>query len=178
MVLAFFRQALVDSPYVADFVMYLYFISLLILFTFGAHGFVMVYHYLKQKNLRRRNPALEHEPTVTVQLPIFNEVYVVRRLIDAVCRLDYPREKLEVQVLDDSTDETVSIVEEATAHYQALGCDVKHIRRTDRRGFKAGALKHGLSTARGEFIAIFDADFVPRREFLKKTLPYFQEPRV
>ena len=178
MVLALLRQELVDSPYVADFVMYLYFLSLLILFTFGAHGFVMVYHYLKQKNRRKANPVLKSEPSVTVQLPIFNELYVVQRIIDAVCRLDYPKEKLEIQVLDDSTDETVSVVEDAVTHYQGLGFDIKHVRRPDRRGFKAGALKHGLSTARGDFIAIFDADFVPRREFLKKTLPYFQDPKV
>jgi cellulose synthase/poly-beta-1,6-N-acetylglucosamine synthase-like glycosyltransferase len=169
----FFRQEILDNPYFTDLVLYLYFFSLLILFTFGSHGFVMVYHYLKNRSREESNPALEREPVVTVQLPVFNEYYVVGRLIDAVCSIEYPKEKLEIQVLDDSTDETIAVVEKTVQHYQQLGFDIKHVHRTNRLGFKAGALKHGLETARGEFVAIFDADFVPKRDFLQKTIPYF-----
>jgi cellulose synthase/poly-beta-1,6-N-acetylglucosamine synthase-like glycosyltransferase len=175
----FFRQEIVQNAFFSDFVMYLYFISLLILFAFGAHGFVMVFHYLRQRNIEEVVPPFTVEPVVTVQLPVFNELYVVDRLIDSVCALDYPKEKLEIQVLDDSTDETYQVVEKAVKHYCQLGYDVKHIHRIDRTGYKAGALKNGLATARGEFIAIFDADFVPRQEFLQKTIPYFYtDPKV
>ena len=153
-----------------------YIVSLSILFVFGSHGFIMIYYYLKFRNRRRLEPgALQEYPTVTVQLPVYNEVYVVERLIDATCAILYPREKLEIQVLDDSTDRTVEVVAAAVHRYQALGFDIKHVRRPNRQGFKAGALKHGLETARGEFVAIFDADFVPKPEFLLKTVPHFQK---
>ena len=179
MVFAFFRQEFITNSFFSDVVLYLYFISLLILFTFGAHGFVMVYHYLKQRRLGGLHPSLKEVPFVTVQLPVFNEFYVVNRLIDATCSLEYPREKLEIQVLDDSTDETSDLVEETVRRYQAIGFDIKRIHRIDRQGYKAGALRNGLETARGEFIAIFDADFVPRKEFLQKTIPYFfQDPKI
>ncbi len=175
----FFRQEIVQNAFFSDFVMYLYFISLLILFAFGAHGFVMVYHYLKQRNMDDPVPPFTVEPVVTIQLPVFNELYVVDRLIDSVCALDYPKEKLEIQVLDDSTDETYQVVAKAVQRYRQLGYDIKHIHRVDRTGYKAGALKNGLATARGEFVAIFDADFTPRQEFLKKTIPYFYaDPNV
>lgn len=174
-----FRQEILENSYFSEFVLYLYFFSLLILFTFGAHGFVMVYHYLKNGRQKNGHLPLEHEPTVTVQLPIFNEFYVVKRLIDAVCSLDYPKEKLEIQVLDDSTDETVDVVERMVGAYRQQGFDIKHVQRTIRSGFKAGALRNGLETARGEFIAIFDADFVPRKDFLQETLQYFfQDQKV
>lgn len=178
MLLAFFRQDIVNNPLFTDFVLYCYFISLLILFTFGAHGFVMVYHYLRQRGGRDAVPPLADLPVVTVQLPIFNELYVVTRLIDAVCRLDYPKEKLEIQVLDDSTDETRGVAAAAVSRYRELGFDIKHLFRDHRQGFKAGALQHGLQQARGEFIAIFDADFVPRPDFLKKTVPYFCDEKM
>ncbi|HET9130782.1 MAG TPA: cellulose synthase family protein, partial [Terriglobia bacterium] len=175
----FFRQEIVQNAFFSDFVMYLYFISLLILFAFGAHGFVMVYHYFKQRHIEEDPPPFTVEPIVTIQLPVFNELYVVDRLIDSVCALDYPKEKLEIQVLDDSTDETIQVVERAVKRYSLLGYDIKQIHRVDRTGFKAGALKNGLSTARGEFVAIFDADFTPRQEFLRKTIPYFYaDPKV
>jgi cellulose synthase/poly-beta-1,6-N-acetylglucosamine synthase-like glycosyltransferase len=116
---------------------------------------------------------------VTVQLPIYNELYVVKRLGDAVARLDYPREKLQVQVLDDSTDETTRLASARVAYYRARGLDIELVHRGNRTGFKAGALARGLETARGEFIAIFDADFVPPPTFLKCTVPYLvAEPRV
>jgi cellulose synthase/poly-beta-1,6-N-acetylglucosamine synthase-like glycosyltransferase len=152
-----------------------YIVSLSILFLFGSHGFIMVYYHLKYRHRRHREVgAMQQYPTVTVQLPVYNEVYVVGRLIDAACAIRYPREKLEIQVLDDSTDETVDVVDAAVRKYRALGFDIKHVRRPNRQGFKAGALKFGLESARGEFVAIFDADFVPRPEFLMKTIPHFQ----
>lgn len=169
----FFRQEILQNPFFTDLVLYLYFFSLLILFTFGAHGFVMVYHYLKHRGKEAVLPPLEREPEVTIQLPMYNEYYVVERIIEAVCSIEYPKDKLEIQVLDDSTDETVDVVASIVKRYQELGYDIKHIHRKDRSGFKAGALKHGLETARGEFVAIFDADFVPNSDFLHKTLPYF-----
>jgi cellulose synthase/poly-beta-1,6-N-acetylglucosamine synthase-like glycosyltransferase len=110
---------------------------------------------------------------VTVQLPVYNELYVVGRLIDASCAMVYPKDKLEIQVLDDSTDQTVDVVAEYVERYRKQGFDIKQIRRGNRQGFKAGALKEGLASARGEFIAIFDADFVPRQDFLLKTIPHF-----
>lgn len=180
MILAFFfRQEVLENGFFSDFVMCLYFISLLILFSFGAHGFVMVFYYLKQQREEAVGaPTLSDEPVVTVQLPVYNELYVVKRIIEAVCAMDYPKEKLEIQVLDDSTDETVSVVAEAVALHTSFGFDIKHIRRGNRSGFKAGALKNGLAQARGKFIAIFDADFVPRVDFLKSTLPYFENEQV
>lgn len=169
----FFRQEILHSPFFTDLVLYLYFFSLLILFSFGSHGFVMVYHYLKNRGKEAALPPLPRQPVVTVQLPIYNEFYVVERIIEAVCAIEYPKEKLEIQVLDDSTDETTDLVKSTVERFQALGYDIKHVHRLDRSGFKAGALKHGLETARGEYVAIFDADFVPNATFLHDTLPYF-----
>src|SRR3972149_1604884 len=175
----FFRQEILQSPFFTDLVLYLYFFSLLILFTFGAHGFVMVYHYLKHRGKDSVLPSLDHDPVVPIQLPMYNEYYVVERLIEAVCAIEYPKDRLEIQVLDDSTDESVDVASSAVLQYQKLGYDIKYIHRQDRSGFKAGALKHGLETARGEFVAIFDADFVPNTDFLRKTLPHFyQDDRV
>lgn len=114
------------------------------------------------------------KPKVTVQLPIFNEKYVVQRLIDAVCKFNYPTDKLEVQVLDDSTDETVELIAEKVKEWKGAGINIKHIRRPNREGYKAGALQYGLKVAEGEFIAIFDADFLPEPSFLNITLPAFK----
>ena len=178
MTLAFVRQDLVDNPYLSEVIIVLYIITLLILFTFGAHGFVMVYHYWKQRGTHSLKPSTRPEPIVTIQLPLYNELYVINRLIDAVCALDYPRERLEVQVLDDSTDETVEAVAQTVAAYRARGYDIHHIRRGGRQGFKAGALQHGLALARGEYVAIFDADFVPQPSFLRETLPFFEDSNI
>jgi cellulose synthase/poly-beta-1,6-N-acetylglucosamine synthase-like glycosyltransferase len=163
-----------------EIILFTYITALTILFIFGSHGFVMIYYYLKFKS--RKQPSagtLESYPVVTVQLPVFNEVYVVGRLIDAACAMIYPKDKLEIQVLDDSTDETVDVVAQHCERYRKLGYDIKQVRRTNRQGFKAGALKEGLVTARGEYVAIFDADFVPRQDFLLKTLPHFNaDPKI
>lgn len=119
------------------------------------------------------DPADANLPMVTVQLPVYNELYVMERLIDAVCRLEYPKNRLEIQVLDDSTDESVEITAKKVAEYQAKGYLIEQLRREDRKGYKAGALAEGLKTAKGEFIAIFDADFLPHSDFLLRTVPYF-----
>jgi cellulose synthase/poly-beta-1,6-N-acetylglucosamine synthase-like glycosyltransferase len=122
---------------------------------------------------RRPGPAAPTTwPFVTVQLPVYNEVYVVQRLIDAVAQLDYPRDRFEVQILDDSTDATTRLVRARVAHHRAHGLSIEAIHRRDRRGYKAGALARGLQTARGAFVAIFDADFVPPPDLLKKTVPH------
>lgn len=117
-------------------------------------------------------------PVVTVQLPFYNEANVAERLIDACARLDYPRRRLEIQVLDDSTDETKEIVRRRVEHWQARGLDIVHVCRSNREGYKAGALQNGLRLARGEFVAIFDADFVPPPDFLKRTIPSFRDSDV
>ena len=117
-------------------------------------------------------------PLVTIQLPIFNEMYVVERLIDKIAEIEYPKDKLQIQILDDSTDETVKLSQKKVDEYLAKGFDIELRHRVDRTGYKAGALKEGMESAKGEFIAIFDADFLPNKDFLKKTIPYFQNEDV
>jgi cellulose synthase/poly-beta-1,6-N-acetylglucosamine synthase-like glycosyltransferase len=157
-----------------------YFIVLIILAAYGAHRYWLVYLYYKnQKEKTSVPPACFDElPRVTVQLPIFNEQYVVDRLLDAVCKLDYPREKLDIQLLDDSTDETVEVALGLVERYAALGHPVTYHHRDNRSGFKAGALAEGLKTAKGEFIAIFDADFVPPPDFVLKCIHHFKDPKI
>lgn len=131
-----------------------------------------------RRSLHRQPPELRLLPAVTVQLPIFNERYVAERLLEACGALDYPRDLLEIQVLDDSTDDTSEIAARTVRRLQDAGLNVVHIRRANREGFKAGALANGLAAARGEFIAIFDADFLPPRDFLRRILPHFDHDRV
>ena len=140
-----------------------YFIVLIILAAYGAHRYWLVYLYYKNKKNKTTDPTayFDELPRVTVQLPIFNEQYVVDRLLDAVCKLEYPREKLDIQLLDDSTDETIEVARQLVERYAALGHPVYYLHRDNRAGYKAGALEEGLKTAKGEFVAIFDADFVP-----------------
>jgi cellulose synthase/poly-beta-1,6-N-acetylglucosamine synthase-like glycosyltransferase len=123
-------------------------------------------------------PAAETLPFVTVQLPVYNERHVVERLIDKVAALDYPRSRLEIQVLDDSNDETVALAAARVAHHRAGGLDIRHLRRADRVDFKAGALRHGLALAKGELVAVFDADFLPDPDFLRVTVPHFADPAI
>lgn len=152
---------------------------LLGLSAYGIHRYCILYLFFKNRN-KQMLPAGQFNqlPKVTVQLPIYNEYYVVRRLIEAVSRLDYPRELLQIQVLDDSTDETSQIAAEETRRLQARGFDIQHVRRTNREGFKAGALAEGLEEARGEFVFIFDADFVPEPDVLKRSIHHFTDPKV
>ncbi|OFW12613.1 MAG: glycosyl transferase family 2 [Acidobacteria bacterium RIFCSPLOWO2_02_FULL_67_21] len=156
-----------------------YFFVLVILAVYGWHRYYLVYQYMKHRD-RLPLPAGSFDtlPRVTVQLPIYNEMYVADRLIDAVCQLDYPRELLQIQVLDDSTDETTHIAERAARRHAVAGVDIVCLHRTDRRGFKAGALEEGLRSATGEYIAIFDADFIPPVDFLRRTVQHFTDPRV
>ena len=161
------------------FTLVCYFFVLSILGIYGWHRYFIVYQYIKHKDqVPGPPPPMAQWPVVTIQLPIFNEMYVVDRLVDAVAAIEYPRELLEIQVLDDSTDETREIAELAVRRVAAKGLDIHRIHRTNRTGFKAGALEAGLAVARGEFIAIFDADFVPSPDFLRKTVPYFRQERV
>lgn len=162
-----------------DIVLIGYFLSLTILFVFGLHGFIMLYYHKKYRdNNPVPKPQIDENATVTIQLPLYNELYVAERLIKATCEIEYPKDKLEIQVLDDSTDETTEIVANIVKQKQAEGFDIKHIRRGTREGFKAGALKYGLERAKGEFVAIFDADFIPHKDFLKKTLSFFTDEKV
>jgi len=152
---------------------------LLLLVFFGLHKYFLLYLFRKHKDHPTYSAVpVKAWPQVTVQLPIYNEKYVVGRLIDSVCALDYPKELLEIQVLDDSTDETIGVVHRLVQEYRNRGFDIRHIHRTDRTGFKAGALDAGLKVARGEFVAVFDADFVPNPDFLKACIPYFGNPGI
>jgi cellulose synthase/poly-beta-1,6-N-acetylglucosamine synthase-like glycosyltransferase len=161
------------------FILAAYFFILVILAVYGWHRYYLVYLYRKGKTATP-TPAgqLDPLPLVTVQLPVYNEMYVVERLIDAVCRLEYPLDRLEIQVLDDSTDETREIAELAVRRYAAQGFDISYVHRRDRTGYKAGALRAGLAQAKGRFIAIFDADFTPTPDFLVRTVHFFSDPRV
>jgi cellulose synthase/poly-beta-1,6-N-acetylglucosamine synthase-like glycosyltransferase len=156
-----------------------YFFVLSILGVYGWHRYYLVYEYRKNADrVPGPPPPMPNPPIVTIQLPVYNEMYVAERLIDAVCALDYPKELMNIQVLDDSTDETRDIVELAVRRHAARGFDITHLHRTDRTGFKAGALEAGLRVARGEFVAIFDADFVPTADFLRRTVPYFRNEKL
>jgi cellulose synthase/poly-beta-1,6-N-acetylglucosamine synthase-like glycosyltransferase len=157
-----------------------YFIVLILLASYGAHRYVLVYLYYKNKKNHTTEPQARFDdlPRVTVQLPIFNEQYVVDRLLDSICKLDYPREKLDIQLLDDSTDETVEVARGLVERYAAMGYPVTYHHRTNREGFKAGALAEGVKSAKGEFVAIFDADFVPPEDFLMKVIHHFTNPKV
>jgi len=157
-----------------------YLVALAGLFLYGVNAYVMLGLHWRHRRLGAAPapPPPAEWPVVTVQLPVYNERYVARRLVDAIAALDYPRDRLEIQVLDDSTDDTREIVAAAVDWHRARGLAVEHVHRTDRIGFKAGALGAGLRRARGELIAIFDADFVPPPDFLRRTVPHFADPGV
>ncbi len=143
---------------------------------FDAH---LIFHYLRGSGKRKTKPFSEADaPFVTIQLPVYNERHVVERLIDAVAALDYPADKFEIQILDDSTDETSELIRQKVDVLTKQNITISHIQRNNRDGYKAGALKHGLSVAKGACIAIFDADFVPAKDFLKRTVPFFRNDAV
>ena len=159
----------------------IYFSLLIFLSIYGGYRIKQVVDFWRYRKLipRPKNFFLEESlPFVTVQLPLFNEMYVVERLVEAVAKLDYPRDKFEIQILDDSTDETVKIAEAVVEKYKQLGFDISYIHRTDRTGFKAGALANGNTTAKGDLLAIFDADFLPKPDFLRKLVHFFTDPMV
>jgi cellulose synthase/poly-beta-1,6-N-acetylglucosamine synthase-like glycosyltransferase len=156
-----------------------YALLLLVLSVYGSHRYAMAYLYHRHKyRLPTPKARFDRLPRVTIQLPIFNEMYVTERLIDAVSRMDYPRDLLEVQVLDDSTDETQGIARACVERHRANGLDIAYVHRTNRQGFKAGALEHGLTLARGELVAVFDADFIPEPDFLQRTVHFFTDPGI
>jgi cellulose synthase/poly-beta-1,6-N-acetylglucosamine synthase-like glycosyltransferase len=156
-----------------------YFVVLGGLSLYGLHRYIIVYLFLKNRK-RPQVPVATFEklPRITVQLPIYNEMYVVERLLRSVAALDYPRELLQVQLLDDSTDETVEIAAKQVAELKALGLDIEHIHRKDRTGFKAGAMENGMPTCKGEFILILDADFVPSPDILHRTVHFFTDESI
>lgn len=147
---------------------------------YGGHRYHMAWLYYRNKKNAPKPPPepLAELPKVTIQLPVFNERYVVERLIDYVCAIRYPAELLEIQLLDDSTDDTVEISRAAVARWAAKGANIVHIHREDRTGFKAGALQAGMEVAHGEFIAVFDADFIPPPDFLERVMPYFADDGI
>ncbi|HVX02081.1 MAG TPA: glycosyltransferase [Nitrososphaera sp.] len=164
--------------------LYIIFLAITWMTTFYTMNFyyLAIQSRLNKDHERRKRQAPELPlallPTVTIQLPLYNEKYVARRLIDAVCKMDYPKNMMQVQVLDDSDDDTVDLIRSIVDEYRFKGFDIVHVRRADRAGYKAGALKAGMKSAKGEFIAIFDADFIPPASFLKHLLRYFADPKM
>jgi len=151
----------------------------LLLAMYGMHRYQLVYLYYKyRRNAPRKTACFLNKPHVTIQLPMFNEQYVAQRIIEATCKIDWPRDRLEIQVLDDSTDETVQIAGETCNRMRALGHPVTYLHRTNRVGYKAGALEEGLKVAKGEFVFIFDADFVPPPDILHHMVDHFTDPKV
>src|SRR5687767_2426027 len=162
-------------------VLILYFTILAVLAVYGGYRVKQVIDFWRYRKFipePKGKFAEQDLPVITVQLPLFNEMYVVERLVKAVTEIDYPREKLEIQVLDDSTDETVRLAEATVAKYARKGFDIHYLHRSDRTGFKAGALEQGLKVAKGELLAIFDADFVPKPDCLRKLVDFFTDPLV
>ncbi|MCB4807641.1 glycosyltransferase family 2 protein [Tamlana sp. 62-3] len=164
-------------------IIFIYSVSLLLIFMYALAQLNLLFNYLRSKKATDTSEKFDLSnpneiPVVTIQLPVYNEMYVMERLLDNIAEIDYPNNKLEIQVLDDSTDETVITTKAHIEKLQATGLDIKHITRTDRKGFKAGALKEGLEIAKGEFIAIFDSDFLPKKDWLKRTVPYFKNPEI
>ena len=156
-----------------------YFFVMTVLAVYGIHRYALVFNYYKnRKHIAGPPPEISVWPRVTVQLPIYNEKYVIERLVEAIAAFDYPRELLDIQVLDDSTDETQEVAANCVERYRQLGVPVSYIHRDNREGFKAGALQEGLKTAQGEFVAIFDADFIPPADFLRRTVPYFLDQKL
>jgi cellulose synthase/poly-beta-1,6-N-acetylglucosamine synthase-like glycosyltransferase len=161
------------------FILIPYLAILFVLAIYGIHRYHLVYLYLRNKDkIAKPKGVLKQKPRITIQLPIYNEMYVVERLVEHVCNIRYPRELLEIQVLDDSTDGTTEIAAACVERYQQLGFDIYYIHRENRHGFKAGALENGLKRATGDFVAIFDADFIPAPNFLADVVDYFSDPEV
>ena len=162
-------------------ILILYFAILAVLAVYGGYRVKQVIDFWRYRKFVPQPKGVFSEtelPMITVQLPLFNEMYVVERLVKAITEVDYPRERLQIQVLDDSTDETVKLAEATVNKYQQLGFDIEYVHRSDRTGFKAGALENGMKTAKGELLAIFDADFVPKPDCLRKLVNYFTDPMV
>lgn len=161
------------------FILGLYLLALTVVLIYCLMQFHLLFHYKKkERSITVEDINDEILPFVTIQLPIYNELYVVERLVDNIVKMDYPKDRYEIHVLDDSTDETVDVTRRKIEEYKAHGFNIEQITRENRTGYKAGALKDAMSIAKGEYIAIFDADFLPRPDFLKNTLPYFNDPKI
>ena len=161
----------------------IYTVALLLIFLYALAQLNLLFNYLSSKKIKEKSASydfsnLDEIPFVTIQLPVYNEMYVMERLLNNIALLDYPKDKLEIQVLDDSTDETLKTTCTHIKTLKAKGLNIKHITRTNRAGFKAGALKEGLKTAKGKFIAIFDSDFLPKKDWLKRTIPFFKDENI
>lgn len=161
----------------------IYSIALILIFLYALAQLNLLFNYLSSKNKVDFSPKYNLKdpseiPYVTIQLPVYNELYVMERLLDNIAKIDYPKDKLEIQVLDDSTDESFESTKKHINRLQRTGLDIQHVLRDNRINFKAGALKEGLKTAKGEFIAIFDADFLPQKDWLKSTIPYFKDSEI
>ncbi|OGC39196.1 hypothetical protein A2Y85_00260 [candidate division WOR-3 bacterium RBG_13_43_14] len=163
-----------------NLVLLIYFLLLTVLFFYSFHSYLLLYYYFKfrQRLKDKKDKSSDTRPLVTVQLPIYNEKFVIRRLLRSVVDLDYPKSKLEIQVIDDSDDETTMIVNELVQYYRKNHFEIKHIRRGSRKGYKAGALQYATNLAKGDYLAIFDADFIVPRNFLKALIGEFSDPRV
>lgn len=160
-------------------ILVLYFTILTILSVYGAHRLYMLMLYFRhKKDVPQPKGGPDYRPHVTVQLAVFNEMNVIERLMDYVVKMRWPKDKLEIQLLDDSTDSTVNVAQAVCDKYRALGFDISYIHRDDRTGFKAGALNNGLKVAKGEFVAMFDADFLPTEDFLELAVPHFADDKV
>lgn len=169
--------------YFSILLMGVYTLALLLIFIYSISQLSLLINYLRQKTTADDDPKFDlnnnlEVPYVTIQLPVFNEIYVIERLLDTISKIEYPRDKFEIQVLDDSTDESVAITSKSITRIREQGIDIVHFRRELRTGFKAGALKEGLKSAKGDLIAIFDADFTPKSDWLLKTVPYFKNDKI
>jgi cellulose synthase/poly-beta-1,6-N-acetylglucosamine synthase-like glycosyltransferase len=161
-----------------ELILNIYLVALFVIGLFSLEAIFLAYKFWQGRKTKLIEGGADYLPKVTIQLPIYNELYVVERLIQSVCLLKYPIEKLQIQVLDDSDDATTEICANRVAHFKDQGFDISLIQRTDREGFKAGALREGLKSASGELIAIFDADFLPPSNFLRKTVSLFIDSKV
>jgi cellulose synthase/poly-beta-1,6-N-acetylglucosamine synthase-like glycosyltransferase len=166
-----------------NLIILIYSIALILIFLYALAQLNLLFNYLSSKNKEDNSPKFDlnnpnEVPYVTIQLPVYNELYVMERLLNNITKIEYPKDKLEIQVLDDSTDESFENTKKHIAKLQGTGLDIKHVLRDNRVNFKAGALKEGLKIAKGEFIAIFDADFLPQKEWLKSTIPYFKDEKI
>src|SRR5579863_5458744 len=157
-----------------------YFAILVVLSVYGIHRYEVIRTYFKHRKNALHEPPLRFDklPPVTIQLPLYNERYVTERLIEEVLKIEYPKELLQIQVLDDSTDDTAPFAEALVERYRTIGYPIEYHHRSNRHGYKAGALQEGLETATGEFVAVFDADFCPPADFLMKTVHFFADPKV
>ncbi len=166
---------------IANILLGLYVVALIYIMVFCLMQFHLLYHYGKNAEVSSQDfedTKDEDLPFVTIQLPIYNELYVVERLVDNIAKFDYPKDKYEIHILDDSTDETMQIALAKVEEYKAKGFNIEHITRSNRVGYKAGALKEGTKFAKGKFLAIFDADFLPNPDFLRQTIPHFADEKV